>query len=73
MEYIEIKSKIRELGISNKYIINQIYIEKGMRIRESQFSTAISEDSWKRSSTQEQIVKMTVELLDKLEAERRKV
>ena len=72
MEYRDIRSRIKSLGVSSKYIIKLIYIEKGERISEAQFSGAINKASGLRQPREVQIVKLAEAILDKLEAERRK-
>ncbi len=65
-----IRERIEELGMTNKHIIEMLYHEKGERIAAASFSTSIRKASGLRAPREEQIVKMTEELLDKLEAER---
>ena len=67
-----IRERIEALGVSNKYIIGLIYLNMKDRIPESQFCTAINQKPELWQDRQKDIAMKAMEILDKLEAERRK-
>ncbi|MCI8610470.1 MAG: hypothetical protein HFE66_00955 [Clostridiales bacterium] len=66
-----IRDRIEDLGMTNKQIIELLFREKGERISPSKFSGSIKKNSCLLQPREEQIVKMTSELLDRLEQERK--
>lgn len=66
----DIRDRIGALGTTNQYIIEQIFREKGERITQQQFSTAINKTPGLWQPREVKIVQMAREILDKLEAER---
>lgn len=69
---VTLQDRIRELGMMNKYIVEQIYVRKGNRVSYTQFSAAIKKRPDLRQPREKEIAALAEAVISELEAERKR-
>ncbi|GFI56079.1 hypothetical protein IMSAG013_01132 [Clostridiales bacterium] len=68
---VTLQDRIKDLGLLNKYVIEQIYVRKGNRVSATQFSAAIKKRPDLRQPREKEIAELAESVISEMEAERK--
>lgn len=67
---VTLQDRIKDLGVLNKYVVDQIYVRKGNRVSYTQFSSALKKRADLRQPREKEIAALAEAVISELEAER---